>query len=405
MALDTSADSPAALRTVSTAIGDWVHRLGAIWVEAEVTELRRRQGTCFLTLKDRLANVVVPATCHVAILDALPVQVAPGAHVVLQVKPGYYVPRGSLSLEIREIRLQGVGDLLAQLEKRKQLLAAEGLFSSERKQRLPFLPGGIGLVTARDSAAERDVLENSRRRWPSARFVVRHTTMQGPDSARDVIHSLGVLEADPTVDVIVVSRGGGSAEDLLPFSDEALVRTVFGLRTPVVSAIGHEQDVPLLDLVADVRASTPTDAAKIVVPDVLGELDAVQHARERARAAVRRRIDSEAAALASLRSRPVLAAPTTLIDDAAAVIADQRSRTRRSMLNRLDRAGDEIGHHLARVRALSPLATLERGYAVAQLADGTVVTRAEQAPPGTDLMLKLAEGTLSARTTEPPEDA
>lgn len=400
MALQTSPDSPAALRTISTAVGDWVGRLGAVWVEAEISELRRRPGTCFLTLKDRVANVVVSATCHAAILDALPAPVGPGAHVVLQVKPAYYVPRGSFALEIREIRLQGEGILAARLEQLRHALAAEGLFAQERKRPLPFLPAGIGLITAKDSAAERDVLENARLRWPGVRFVVRHTVMQGPDSARDVIHSLGVLDTDPTVDVIVISRGGGSLEDLLPFSDEGLVRAVFEARTPVVSAIGHEQDVPLLDLVADVRASTPTDAAKRLVPDVVDELAGLGQARDRMRRVIRGHVDHEAHRLDQLRSRPVLATPSTVIDAAEAIVAEQRERARRSVTHRLDRAHDEIGHHLARVRALSPLATLERGYAVAQLADGTVVTRVGQAPSGTDLTLKLTDGAVRVRAVE-----
>ena len=400
MALQTSPDSPAALRTISTAVGDWVGRLGAVWVEAEVTELRRRQGTCFLTLKDRMANVVASATCHVAVLDALPAPLGPGAHVVLQVKPSYYVPRGSFALEIREIRLQGEGILAARLEQLRNALAAEGLFAAERKRVLPFLPHGVGLITAKDSAAERDVLENARRRWPGVRFVVRHTTMQGPDSARDVIHSLGILDSDDSVDVVVVSRGGGSLEDLLPFSDEGLVRAVFDATTPVVSAIGHEQDVPLLDLVADVRASTPTDAAKVVVPDVADEISGLAHARDRMRRVVHGYVDHEAHRIAQLRSRPVLSAPTTLIDAAELVISEHRDRARRSLGHRLDRAHDEVGHHLARVRALSPLATLERGYSVAQLPDGTVVTRVEQAPTDTRLTLKLTDGSITVHTVE-----
>ena len=403
MALQTTPEAPAALRTISAAVGNWVDRLGLVWIEAEVTELRRRQGTCFLTLKDRVANVVVPATCHVAVLDALPAPLSAGSHVVLQVKPSFYVPRGSFSLEIREIRLQGEGILAARLEQLRQALAAEGLFSADRKRRLPFLPHGIGLITAKDSAAERDVLENARRRWPGVRFVVRHTTMQGPDSARDVIHSLGILDSDDSVDVIVISRGGGSLEDLLPFSDEGLVRAVFTAQTPVVSAIGHEQDVPLLDLVADLRASTPTDAAKRIVPDVAEETSGLNHARDRMRRVVRGLVDHETHRIDQLRSRPVMAAPSTLIDAAERVVVEHRDRSRRSLGHRLDRAHDEIGHHLARVRALSPLATLERGYAVAQAADGSVVTRVEQAPPGTPLTLKLTDGAVQVRTVE--EDA
>lgn len=399
MALDTSADSPAPLRQVSTLIGQWVGRLGPVWVEAEVAQLTRRPGICFLVLRDLRATLSVRATCHASVLDASPAPVTEGARVVVHAKPEFYEPNGSLTLQIREIRPAGEGELLAQLERRKQLLAAEGLFDARLKKPLPFLPGTVGLVTGRASAAERDVLENARLRWPGVRFEVRHALMQGSGSARAV--AAAVEELASQVDVIVVARGGGSLEDLLPFSDEALVRTVHACRVPVVSAIGHEQDTPLLDLVADVRASTPTDAAKRVVPDAAEENDRLAGARARLGRAVSGFVEHEAHALAQLRSRPVLAAPLTLVDAQEDALGHLRERTHRALGHRLDRERDAVGHHLARVRALSPLATLERGYAVAQTADGHVLTSVHDVPDA--FVVRLADGSAYVTTDRTEE--
>ena len=267
MALETSPAAPAAVRTVANAIGGWIDRLGAVWVEGQVAQLNRRPGmaTVFLTLRDTVADISITVTAARTYVDSLAVPLVEGASVVVHAKPSYYANRGQLSLQAREIRMVGLGELLAQLERRRQLLAAEGLFAAERKRDLPFLPRRVGLVTSPGSAAERDVLENARRRWPAVQFEVAGASMQGTRCAPEVIEALERLDRHPDVDVIVVARGGGSVEDLLPFSDEGLVRVVHRMTTPVVSAIGHEQDAPLLDLVADVRASTPTDAAKLVV--------------------------------------------------------------------------------------------------------------------------------------------
>jgi exodeoxyribonuclease VII large subunit len=399
MALDTTADSPAPLRQVSTLIGQWVGRLGAIWVEAEVAQLTRRPGVCFLVLRDLRATLSIRATCHVSVLDASAAPVIEGARVVVHARPEFYEPNGSLTLQVREIRPAGEGELLAQLERRKQLLAAEGLFDVRLKKPLPFLPGTVGLVTGRASAAERDVLENARLRWPGVRFVVRHALMQGAGSARDVVAA--VQELAPQVDVLVVARGGGSLEDLLPFSDESLVRAVHACRVPVVSAIGHEQDTPLLDLVADVRASTPTDAAKRVVPDAAEEQDRIAHARSRLRRAVTTLVDREAQGLAQLRSRPVLAAPHVLVDAQHDALTHLRERADRALRHRLDREHDTVGHHLARVRALSPLATLERGYAVAQTTDGHVLTSVADVPAA--FVVRLADGSAHVTTDRTEE--
>src|SRR6476620_6363201 len=309
MAMETSPQAPAPVRQVANAISGWVDRLGAVWVEGQVAQLSRRPGlnTVFLTLRDPIADISVPVTCSRTLFDGLNPPLVEGASVVMHAKPSYYANRGTLSLYAREIRMVGLGELLARLERRRQLLAAEGLFAAELKRPLPFLPGKVGLVTAPNSAAERDVLENGRRRWPAVAFEVAYAAMQGTRCVPEVIEALDRLDRAADVDVIVIARGGGSVEDLLPFSDEALIRAVHRARTPVVSAIGHEPDSPLLDLVADVRASTPTDAAKLVVPDVVEELRGVRAARDRLRTTMTGWLQREQSGLDSLRSRPALA--------------------------------------------------------------------------------------------------
>src|SRR3954452_15222089 len=399
--MSTSPEQPAPVRQIANAISGWIDRLGAVWVEGQVAQFNRRQGmnTVFMPLRDTVADISIPVTCSRQVFDSLNPPMVEGASVVLHARPSFYANRGTLSLYARDIRMVGLGELLARIERRRQLLAAEGLFAAERKRRLPFLPGTIGLVTSPNSAAERDVLENSRRRWPAVRFAVRYAAMQGTTSAAEVIAAVGRLDRHRDVDVIVVARGGGSVEDLLPFSDEDLIRAVGGTQTPVVSAIGHAHDTPLLDLVADVRASPPTDAAKQLVPDMAEELRGVDWATQRIRALVRQLLDRESQALADLRSRPALADPRTLLDARAIEISDLRDRSRRVLTHALARAGDDITHQRARARALSPLATLQRGYAVVQAADGSVVASTQQTQVGADLSIRLADGRVLATTS------
>jgi exodeoxyribonuclease VII large subunit len=398
VALDTSFEHPAPVRVVANAMTGYVNRLGAIWVEGQIAQLTRRPqtATVFLTLRDPLAEVSVQVTCPRSAFDSLSSPVTEGARVVVFAKFQYYVPRGSLSLVAREIRAVGVGELLARLEQRRRLLAAEGLFEATRKRRLPFLPQRIGLVVGRESAAERDVVDNARRRWPGVQFRVEHALVQGHDSARQVIEALRMLDRDPLVDVIIIARGGGALEDLLPFSDEGLIRAVAATSTPVVSAVGHEEDQPLLDLVADLRASTPTDAAKCVVPDVSEEAAKVVEMRGRSRTVLHRLLERERAGLISLRARPALAQPHRLFDQQSALVAELTARSRRSLHHRLVRAGDDLEHRLARVRGLSPLATLERGYAVISRPDGAVLTDAGLVRPGETVQARLARGRLTA---------
>lgn len=401
MALETSPERPAPVRQIVGAITGWVDRLGAVWVEGQVTQVSRRGGmnTVFLVLRDKLADVSMTATCHRAVIDALPTPLVEGAQIVVHAKAQVFPNRGSLSLQVREIRLVGEGELLARLERRRQLLAAEGLFAEALKRPLPFLPRRIGLVTAQSSAAERDVLENTTRRWPGVQFSVRHVPMQGPHCAAAVIEAVEHLDRDADVDVIVIARGGGSVEDLLPFSDEALVRCVHRATTPVVSAIGHEPDTPILDLVADLRASTPTDAAKQVVPDVAQEAQQVLQLRERGRQALRGRLQWEQQQLTALRSRPVLADPRHDLGQRILEVHELRDRARRCLGHALDRAEIDLGHHLARVRSLSPLTTLRRGYAIVSDAEGQHVSSVADLAAGTALNIRVADGRVAAEVT------
>jgi exodeoxyribonuclease VII large subunit len=402
MALETSAAAPVPVRTVMRLAGDWVGKLGRVWVEGQIAELTRRGATAFLTLRDPLAAVSVRVICSRAVLEAAGPAVAEGARVVIFAKPELNAARGSFALLASEVRAVGIGELLARLERLRTELAAEGLFAAARKRPLPFLPGMIGLVCGRESAAERDVLRNAARRWAAVRFRVEQVAVQGPHAAGEVIGALQRLDADPAVDVIIVARGGGSAEDLLPFSDEALVRAVAASRTPVISAIGHEQDVPLLDLVADVRASTPTDAARRAVPDVAEQLALIDQLRGRARRAVAGRIDRERAWLAAARSRPALASPLREIDRREELIAGLTGRARRCVAAGLARAADDIGHTRARLVALSPASTLRRGYAIVQHGDGSVVRAAAGLTAGEALTLRFAQDQAGVTVTDGP---
>ena len=406
MPVETSVDKPLPVRRVSQLVTQWIDRLGVIWVEGQVTQITRRpgQGTVFLTLRDTVADMSLSVTCSKVLVDGIAGGLRDGAHVVVHAKPRFFAGRGTFSLAADEIRPVGIGELLARLEQLRGVLAAEGLFAAERKRPLPFLPQVVGLVCGRASAAEKDVVENARRRWPAVRFRVEEVAVQGPQAVTEVTDAVQRLDRDPTVDVIVVTRGGGAIEDLLPFSNEALVRAVAGCRTPVVSAIGHEQDTPLLDLVADVRASTPTDAAKRVVPDVAEELDRIAHARSRLLGAMIGRLDREQAALDALRSRPCLADPVSIVGSRAHDVEALLARAQRCLGAALDRATVDLGHTRARVTALSPAATLERGYAVLQRNDAAVVRRPADAPVGTSLRARVAEGelTVEVRASEAP---
>jgi exodeoxyribonuclease VII large subunit len=401
MALSTSPDAPIPVRQVVSLIGGWMDRLGAVWIEGQVVQVNRpaNSGTDFLTLRDKLAEVSIPLTAPRAILDSLPAPLVPGAQIVVHGKPTVYPNKATLSLQVREIRLVGEGELLARLERRRRLLAEEGLFAAALKRPLPFLPRRIGLITGRDSAAEKDVVENARRRWPGVDFATAYAAMQGANATEQVIDALRRLDRDPSVEVIVIARGGGSIEDLLPFSDEALIREVAAATTPVVSAIGHEPDSPILDLVADLRASTPTDAAKRIVPDVAEEARQVAQIRDRIRRWTAGVVQREQLQLDGLRNRPSLADPRSDLVARRDEVGVLEARARRVLGHFVDRAEDDLEHRLARVRALSPLATLRRGYAVLSDADGTLFSSVTDIEPGRPVTIRVADGRIGAEVT------
>ncbi len=399
---ETSSESPAPVRVVSEAIKDYVDRLGPIWIEGEISELNERSGMmAFMRLRDTSVDMSISVMCHKSVIATVK-PLPDNARVVLYAKPSFYTKNGSISFSAREIRQVGVGELLARLEALKNLLAAEGLFDSDRKVALPLLPKVIGLICGRNTDAEKDVVENAKRRWPSVQFEIREVTVQGAAAVSEVSDALRELEANKDVEVIIITRGGGSFEDLLPFSDESLVRLAASCETPIVSAIGHEKDAPLLDLVADYRASTPTDAAKRVVPDIAEEIAMISAMRDRARRTLLNRINLEANQIANYKNRPVMKDPHVLITTRAEIIAGLRGRSNLAFGHRLKLAKEELKQVKARVRALSPQATLDRGYSVVQLADGQIVTDPKKLKQGDLLRLRLAKGETHATATPSP---
>jgi exodeoxyribonuclease VII large subunit len=393
---ETSSEAPATVRVVSEAIKEYVERLGPIWIEGEISELNERSGMmAFMRLRDPSVDMSISVMCHKSVIAAVK-PLPDNARIVMYAKPSWYTKNGSLSFSAREIRQVGVGELLARLEALKNLLASEGLFNSDRKVALPLLPKVIGLICGRNTDAEKDVVENAKRRWPSVQFEIREVTVQGAAAVTEVSAALRELEANKDVEVIIITRGGGSFEDLLPFSDEGLVRLAASCETPIVSAIGHEKDSPLLDLVADYRASTPTDAAKRVVPDIAEEIAMISAMRDRARRTLLNRLDLEATRITNFKNRPVMKDPHVLITSRAEVIAGLRDRSNRSFGASIKLAKEELKQIKARVRALSPQSTLDRGYSVVQLADGQIVTDPKKLKAGDELRLRLAKGETKA---------
>ncbi len=393
---ETSAENPWPLHLLSEKLKTHIERAPSAWVEGQIIELNRRANVSYVTLRDIDAEVSLSVTVWGSVIAAMEHPLERGARVVAQLKPDFWVKTGRLSMQGRDIRPVGLGDLLARIEQLRQALASEGLFAPARKKKLPLLPHCIGLITGRNSDAMKDVLRNTSLRWPAVQFEVREVAVQGVSAVAQVSAALAELDADPAVDIIVIARGGGSMEDLLPFSHESLIRAVAVARTPVVSAIGHEADHPLLDDVADLRASTPTDAAKRIVPDVAEERARVQQVREQLNRRVRGLIERETERLHQLRTRPVLANPAGMVTVRNEDITRLQSRSGGAMNTALARHIDGILHLRAQVRALSPQKTLDRGYAVVQLADGSVVRAPEQVCADAALRIRVAAGEFAA---------
>jgi exodeoxyribonuclease VII large subunit len=381
MALETSPESPAPVRTVSRLLGDWIGRLGGIWIEGQIAQISRRPGmrTLWITLRDTDADMSLSVVAETTVVDVVSPPLAEGQRVIVYGRPEFYAGRGSLQIRAREIRPVGRGALLEELERLRALFQAEGLFAPERKRPLPFLPRRVGLISGRASAALRDVTVNARLRWPGVDFAIREVAVQGSAAVPAIVEALADLNAQAEVDVIVIARGGGSVEDLLPFSNERLIRAVVASRAPVVTAIGHEQDVPLVDLVADVRASTPTDAAKKVVPDVTEETERIAAARQRARRIVERRLLAD-----------------------AQEVSRARASARRALHRRVNHGLVDLEHLRARLTSLSPASTLERGYAVLRRRDGSVVRDPAVLAAGEDLDARVARGAFTVRVEDLP---
>jgi exodeoxyribonuclease VII large subunit len=354
-------------------VADWLQRLPSVWVEGEVTELRRnvRWQSVFFTLKDPTDGACLGVTIARTRFDALRLDLANGERVHVFGRPELFEARGDFRLRALSIERFGLGDHLAALERLKQKLAADGVF--ERKRRLPVLPRAVGLVTGNDAAAKRDVLTTITARFPAAHIVVAETYVQGPLAAGAMIDALQRVAAVPEVDVIVLARGGGSFEDLLPFSDERLVRTVAACTVPVVSAVGHEQDTPLCDLAADARASTPTAAARLVVPDA----DELLARLGRARGSLAR-------------------GARTVLDRRRQRLVQTHERLHRAPSLAVERKRARLEHAAGRLRALSPRATLERGYAIVRAGD-EIVRFADSVSAGDALDVEVADGRFGAR--------
>jgi len=398
-------DAPWPVALFSNKIKGWIDRLGTAWVEGEITQWGVSGGNVYGKLKDLDQDVTIGFTIWSSVKAKLPADLKQGDRVVALVKPSYWLKGGSLSMQVFEMRHVGLGDLLERLERLRSLLRAEGLFDLDRKRPLPFLPGVIGLVTGRDSDAEKDVIRNAQLRWPAVQFRIAYAAVQGDRAVGEVISAINRLDADAEVEVIIIARGGGDFQNLLVFSDEALVRAAAAATTPIISAIGHEADRPLLDDVADLRASTPTDAAKRVVPDVAEELSRVQQARARIGMRLTNRLSVEIDRLEQLRSRPALANSSWLVDTRAEELGRYIARSRELTDRVVERAHQQLTEHLGHLRALSPQRTLDRGYAIAQLPSGAALRDATDAAPGTRLLLTLAKGsihsTVDASAAEP----
>jgi exodeoxyribonuclease VII large subunit len=396
-----TADAPWPVAVLANKIKAYIDRLGTAWVEGEITQWGVSGGNVYGKLKDVDQDATVGFTIWSSVRGKLAADLKQGDRVIALLKPNYWVKGGTLSMQVFQMRHVGLGDLLERLERLRGRLAAEGLFDATAKKRLPFLPHCIGLITGKDSDAEKDVLRNAQLRWPAVNFRIVHAAVQGDRTMAEVTAAIRTLDKDPEVDVIIVARGGGDFQNLLGFSDESLVRAAAACTTPLVSAIGHEADRPLLDEVADLRASTPTDAAKRVVPDVAEELLRVQQARTRLGMRLTGLIGHEIDKIEQLRSRPVLADSRWIVDIRADELTRYVARGAELIDRSIETAQRSTRELAARLRTLSPQSTLDRGYAIAQVAGGGIVRRRADAPAGTALTLTVADGALDATSAGP----
>ena len=392
----SSEQTPWSVASFTNTLKDWITRLGNVWVEGQISQISPKKDVFFGELRDLVADKGVSIHSRRPDVLAAVSELSAGDRVVALVHPDFWERSGKTSMDVLAIRKVGLGELLERIERLRQQLIKEGLTLAERKQPLPFLPNLIGLITGANSDAEKDVLQNTKARWPEVQFKVQHTPVQGDKAAPEIIKAIELLDADPEVDVIVLARGGGSFQDLLVFSDEKVVRAVANCKTPIVSAIGHENDRPLTDEVADVRASTPTDAAKLIVPDVIEERKKISQALERISLRVVGFVQNQIELILGIRSRPILANPFTLVDERALQISQLEQNLSSQINNTLEKQQLLITGLRGQVRALSPKLTLDRGYAVVRDLNGHVLTEPRQAKTGQKLKITLSGGDLGA---------
>ncbi len=389
----SSEHSPWRVSQLSKSLKDWIEKLGRVWVEGELQQIQLRGSNLFGSLRDLdLENSI-----EIHAFEASDVEIEAGLkqgdRVVALLQPAFWAKNGKLTMRVLKMHKVGLGELLERIERLRQQLIAEGLTDPARKKPLPFLPNKIGLVTGANSDAEKDVLQNARNRWPEVQFEVIHTLVQGDKAAAEIVMAIQQLDAMKEVDVIIVARGGGSFQDLLPFSDERVVRAAAAASKPIVSAIGHENDQPLLDLVADLRASTPTDAAKRVVPDVVEERKNIRTALDRINFRILSYLDTQIQLIKSIVSRPVLASPFGFVEVQAEQLSQLKKRLGEILVWRLTKASGELGQLVSTVRALSPKLTLERGYAVITDEKGAIL---REISSGQDFQVQLAKQEIMA---------
>jgi exodeoxyribonuclease VII large subunit len=401
---DSTPHAPTSVSRLNETIRSFIDGWGSVWVEGEITSWNVRGGAVYGGLKDLGTEAAIQFRIWSSTRQRLPGDLKVGDHVIACVKADYYPKTGAFSFAVSSMRHVGLGDQLERLERLRVQLRGEGLFDAARKKPIPFLPHVIGLITGENSDAEKDVRRNAELRWPQVTFRTKYAAVQGDRCVPETIAALKALDAAPDVDVIIIARGGGDPQTLLGFSDERLVRAVAAAQTPVVSAIGHENDHPLLDDVADLRASTPTDAAKRVVPDVAEQRALVAQLRSRMTTRLTQRLSHDIAQLEQLRSRPVLRAPESMIDSRTQQLWMHTSRGREIIERRLSQEARATAELRATLRALSPAATLARGYAIAHLPAGDIVRDAEQAPAGSTVLVRVGRGSFSARSDGPVDE-
>jgi len=397
IAIGKDPDHPFTVQQLSERVSNAVKGWGNAWVEGEIIKFQAKAGGhAYPQLRDLATGSTISLVIFNGVLVSSGEEFKDGDRVLVSGNMDYYVARGTLSLKVSSIKKVGLGVLMAEIEARRAKIYAEGLADPSKKKKLPFLPGVIGLITAENSDAEKDVRQNILLRWPEAVIKMANVSVQGEECAPSVIAALKKMDADPEVEVIIITRGGGGFLDLVGFSDEALVRAVAGCETPVISAIGHENDRPIIDDVADLRASTPTDAAKRVVPDVLDERRKISDSLERMKSIIGSYLGHQVTLIQQIRQHPLLKDPHAYLIQRTDDLTRALGELRDDFDYKLDKQSTDLSNKKNLLRSLSPQSTLDRGYAVVRDVDGKVITDPKMAKSGTLLKLRVAKGDLDA---------